>query len=204
MNIKTLVDVVVHTHWDREWYLPRETTLARLQAVMGDVLDQLDSGALPSFLFDGQTVALRDLLTIAPPDMAARLRHHAQAGRLVLGPWYVSADEFLVSGESLLRNLEFGHADAAAFGAVQKLGYLPDTFGHAAQMPQVLAQFGITQNGRRLMIELAAVAKGAEEDALQQIEYSETHLLRNLLKRVIRNTALGVPALWPEAAAASR
>lgn len=145
MNIKTLVDVVVHTHWDREWYLPRETTLARLQAVMGDVLDQLDSGALPSFLFDGQTVALRDLLTIAPPDMAARLRHHAQAGRLVLGPWYVSADEFLVSGESLLRNLEFGHADAAAFGAVQKLGYLPDTFGHAAQMPQVLAQFGITQ-----------------------------------------------------------
>ena len=93
------VDVVVHTHWDREWYLPRETTLARLQAVMSEVLDQLDSGALPSFLFDGQTVALRDLLAVAPPDMAARLRHHASAGRLVLGPWYVSADEFLVSGE---------------------------------------------------------------------------------------------------------
>jgi mannosylglycerate hydrolase len=138
------VDVVVHTHWDREWYLPRETTLARLQAVTAEVLDQLDSGALPSFLFDGQTVALRDLLTVATPDMAARLRQHAQAGRLVLGPWYVSADEFLVSGESLLRNLEFGHADAAEVGQVQKLGYLPDTFGHVAQMPQVLAQFGIS------------------------------------------------------------
>lgn len=144
MSTRTVVDVVVHTHWDREWYLPRETTLARLQAVMGEVLDQLDSGALPSFLFDGQTVALRDLLAVAPPGMAARLRHHASAGRLVLGPWYVSADEFLVSGESLLRNLEFGHADAAIYAPAQRVGYLPDTFGHIAQMPQVLAQFGIT------------------------------------------------------------
>ncbi len=138
------VDVVVHTHWDREWYLPREATLARLQAVMTEVLAQLDSGALPSFLFDGQTVALRDLLAVASPDMAARLQHHASAGRLVLGPWFVSADEFLVSGESLLRNLEFGHADAAVYATAQRVGYLPDTFGHVAQMPQVLAQFGIT------------------------------------------------------------
>ena len=139
------VDVVVHTHWDREWYLPRETTLLRLQAVMTQVLDALDRGALPSFLFDGQTVALEDLLAAAPPELAQRLRRHALAGRLILGPWYVSADEFLVSGESLLRNLAFGLADAAQFGPAQRLGYLPDTFGHVAQMPQVLAQFGIQQ-----------------------------------------------------------
>ncbi len=137
------VDVVVHTHWDREWYLPRETTLLRLQTVMAQVLDALDRGDLPSFLFDGQTVALEDLLATAPPEMAQRLRSHAQAGRLILGPWYVSADEFLVSGESLLRNLAFGLADAAQLGPAQRLGYLPDTFGHVAQMPQVLAQFGI-------------------------------------------------------------
>ncbi|MEI6027978.1 MAG: hypothetical protein WCT47_14950 [Betaproteobacteria bacterium] len=139
------VDVVAHTHWDREWYLPRETTLLRLQAVMAQVLDALDSGALPSFLFDGQTVAVEDLLATAPPEMAQRLRRHAEAGRLILGPWYVSADEFLVSGESLIRNLAFGLADAARLGPAQRLGYLPDTFGHVAQMPQVLAQFGIEQ-----------------------------------------------------------
>jgi len=139
----TEVHVVPHTHWDREWYLPRETTLLRLQAVMAQVLDALDRGDLPSFLFDGQTVALEDLLATAPPELAQRLRGHAQAGRLILGPWYVSADEFLVSGESLLRNLAFGMADATRFGPAQRLGYLPDTFGHVAQMPQILAQFGI-------------------------------------------------------------
>ena len=139
------VDVVAHTHWDREWYLPRETTLLRLQAVMAQVLDALDRGDLPSFLFDGQTVALEDLLATAPPEMAQRLRRHAEAGRLILGPWYVSADEFLVSGESLIRNLAFGLADAARLGPAQRLGYLPDTFGHVAQMPQVLAQFSMEQ-----------------------------------------------------------
>ena len=147
----TAVDVVVHTHWDREWYMSRETTLARLVAVMSEVVAQLDNGTLGTFLFDGQTVAMRDLLSVALPALDTRLRAHAAAGRLVLGPWYVSADEFLVSGESLLRNLAFGIADAAAFGRPGEsatgphIGYLPDTFGHIAQMPQVLAQFGITQ-----------------------------------------------------------
>lgn len=152
-DVRRTVHVVVHTHWDREWYLPRETTLARLEAVMRQVLHALDEGELPGFLFDGQTVALRDLMTFAPPALCRRLEAHARAGRLALGPWYVAADEFLASGESLLRNLEFGHADAAAFGAAQKVGYLPDTFGHAGQMPLMLAQFDIRD---------AVVWRGAE------------------------------------------
>ena len=55
----------------------------------------------------------------------------------------------------------------------------------------------LSDAGRRAMLELAAVSKAAEEDALQQIDYSETHLLKHLLKRVIRNTVRDVPALWP-------
>ena len=54
-GVPTPVDVVVHTHWDREWYMDRETTLARLQAVMDRVADELDAGRLAQFLFDGQT-----------------------------------------------------------------------------------------------------------------------------------------------------
>ncbi len=141
------VDVVVHTHWDREWYLTREATLARCAHVMQQVLAQLENGSLPSFLFDGQTAAFDDLLAVASPQLAQRLLQQAAAGRLVLGPWYVMADGFLVSGESLLRNLEMGLQDAERLApglGAQRVGYLPDSFGHAAQMPQLLAQFGIT------------------------------------------------------------
>ena len=51
-------------------------------------------------------------------------------------------DEFLVSGETIVRNLQMGLARAAAFGGAMDVGYLPDMFGHIAQMPQILAEAG--------------------------------------------------------------
>ena len=47
-------------------------------------------------------------------------------------------DEFLVSGETIVRNLQRGMRRGAAFGGVMDVGYLPDMFGHVAQMPQIL------------------------------------------------------------------
>ncbi|UTA48300.1 hypothetical protein L1F30_01860 [Simiduia sp. 21SJ11W-1] len=137
------VAVVVQTHWDREWYFAHQTFLARLLRVMGQVVDQLDSGDLHSFLFDGQVSAIEDFYQQAEPALAARVRAHVEAGRIVIGPWYIMADEFLCAGESLVRNLELGIARANALGRAQKVGYLPDTFGHISQMPQLLQGFGI-------------------------------------------------------------
>jgi mannosylglycerate hydrolase len=36
-----------------------------------------------------------------------------------------------------------GHRVAAELGGVSKVGWLPDTFGHVAQLPQILNNFGI-------------------------------------------------------------
>nr|WP_010133171.1 glycoside hydrolase family 38 C-terminal domain-containing protein [Microbulbifer agarilyticus] len=137
------VAVVVQTHWDREWYYPHQTFLARLLRVMRQVVEQLDCGELHSFLFDGQVSAIEDFYTHAEPELAERVRAHVQAGRIVIGPWYIMADEFLCAGESLVRNLELGMSRAARHGRCQKVGYLPDTFGHISQMPQILQGFGI-------------------------------------------------------------
>ena len=52
-------------------------------------------------------------------------------------------DEFLVSGETIVRNLELGWARAEALGGAMPVGYLPDMFGHIAQMPQILRRAGI-------------------------------------------------------------
>ena len=54
-------------------------------------------------------------------------------------------DEFLVSGETIARNLEYGQRRAAAFGGAMPVGYLPDMFGHVAQMPQILRLAEIEQ-----------------------------------------------------------
>lgn len=140
---KKICSVVFQTHWDREWYLPFETFRARLIRVMERVVDALEKHELESFLFDGQVVAAEDLLEACEPELAKKLNRLMQEGRLVLGPWYVMADEFLCSGESLIRNLEIGRKLASSLGNYQKVGYLPDTFGHIGQMPQLLSGFDI-------------------------------------------------------------
>ena len=58
-------------------------------------------------------------------------------------------DEFLVGAESIVRNLAEGLRRARRFGRPMRIGYLPDAFGHIAQMPRILRGFGI-DDGRRL------------------------------------------------------
>jgi 3-hydroxy-9,10-secoandrosta-1,3,5(10)-triene-9,17-dione monooxygenase reductase component len=54
----------------------------------------------------------------------------------------------------------------------------------------------LTECGRQTVVELVAVSKVVEEDALAQIDYSEAHMLKHLLKRVIRNAGNEMPGLW--------
>ncbi|HVA76479.1 MAG TPA: glycoside hydrolase family 38 C-terminal domain-containing protein [Candidatus Binataceae bacterium] len=132
---------VVHTHWDREWYQPFQQMRARLVAMADRMIALVESGEIPFFHFDGQTIVLDDYLEVRPA-MASRLRALIRAGKIQVGPWYVLADSFLVSGESLIRNLEIGIETARRFGRPLDVGYLPDQFGHIAQLPQILAGFG--------------------------------------------------------------
>jgi alpha-mannosidase len=136
--------VVPHTHWDREWYLPFEQFRLRLGAVVDGVLDTLERDpSFTSFTLDGQAIVLEDYLDVRPEN-EERLGALLDAGRLEVGPSYVLPDEILVGGESLVRNLLLGRRVCRRFGVEPSgAGYLPDSFGHPAQLPQILAGFGI-------------------------------------------------------------
>jgi 2-O-(6-phospho-alpha-D-mannosyl)-D-glycerate hydrolase len=139
----TRVHVISHTHWDREWYMTFEQYRARLVDLVDGVLERMSRD--PRFTFfhlDGQTVVVQDYLEIRP-EREAEIRARVAEGRLLIGPWYVMPDMFLVSGEALVRNLARGMRLAREFGGVMRVGYMPDPFGHVAQMPQILAGFGL-------------------------------------------------------------
>jgi alpha-mannosidase len=136
------VDIVPHTHWDREWYSPFQTFRLRLVDLLDDLLPRLDADpSYAHFMLDGQMAVIDDYLAVRP-EAETTLRRLATAGRLSVGPWYILMDEFLVSGETTVRNLQLGLDRAARFGGAMDVGYLPDMFGHVAQMPQLLEQFG--------------------------------------------------------------
>ena len=135
---RTRVAIVPHTHWDREWYSPFQTFRLRLVKLLDVLLPLLESDlSYARFLLDGQTAVIDDYLEVRP-EAEATLQRLAAAGRLSIGPWMVLMDEFMVSGETMVRDLQFGIARGSQLGGVMEVGYLPDMFGHVAQMPQML------------------------------------------------------------------
>jgi len=135
--------LIPHTHWDREWYLPRAAFHARLVAMFDVLLERLQAdGGFRSFLLDGQTILVEDYLR-ARPERDSEIKALVKTGRLQVGPWYVLADELIPSGESLIRNLLLGAADAERLGGRLDVLYSPDAFGHPAVVPSLAREFGI-------------------------------------------------------------
>ena len=147
MTERTIVHLVPHTHWDREWYEPFQIFRMRLVALVDQLLERMERDPRLRFTLDGQAATVDDYLEVRP-DAEPLIRRLIAEGRLAIGPWQILLDEFLVSGETIIRNLEFGWARAEALGRAMPVGYLPDMFGHIAQMPQILQRAGIERRGR--------------------------------------------------------
>ncbi|MFV1980144.1 MAG: alpha-mannosidase, partial [Rhodothermia bacterium] len=132
-----------HSHWDREWYLTFDEFRGMLVNMIDDLIEILERDPkYKSFLLDGQTSVLEDYLEVRP-ERREKLMQMIAAKRMFVGPWYVLPDSFLVSGEALIRNLLRGTQTASRAGADRYVGYIPDSFGHTGQLPQIFRGFGI-------------------------------------------------------------
>ncbi|MEI6512993.1 MAG: glycoside hydrolase family 38 C-terminal domain-containing protein [bacterium] len=132
------------THWDREWGSTFQQYRFRLIKLVDKLLKIL--GTDPDYLcfsFDGQAVPIEDYLEIRSNERE-HIAEFIREGRIQIGPWYVSLDEFLCSSESIVHNALIGHHIAEEYGGhAMKAGYVPDTLGHISQLPQILNGFGI-------------------------------------------------------------
>lgn len=141
--MKTTVHIISHSHWDREWYQSFETHRMKLIELVDNILDKAENDPeFGGFFLDGQVIAIDDYLEIRP-EKRAQVEKCIREGKIQTGPWYILQDEFLTSGEACVRNLQVGMQEAEQYGAVGNVGYFPDAFGNAGQMPQVLKQAGM-------------------------------------------------------------
>jgi mannosylglycerate hydrolase len=144
MHNKYKLYVISHTHWDREWYQTFQAYRKRLVYMVDELIEHMEKDKeYLYFHMDGQTIVLEDYLQIRPEN-EERLKKLIKEGRIIIGPWYVMPDEFLVSGESLVRNLQKGFEISRDYGVEpMKNGFVTDIFGHNSQFPQILKGFGI-------------------------------------------------------------
>lgn len=160
--MKKTVHVVPHSHWDREWYFTTSRSKIYLMHNLQNVLDLLEKeNGYDSFTLDGQASLLDDYLKWRPQDKE-RIVKLVKAGRLIIGPWYTQTDQLVISGESIVRNMSYGMRICKEFGDYMNVGYVPDSFGQAASMPQIYKEFGM---------EDTLFWRGVSDDDVEKTEY---------------------------------
>lgn len=134
----------VGTHWDREWYEPFQEYRMWLVELIDELMDLMNREPdFKSFHLDGQAVVLQDYLEIRP-ERRERLLAYLKEGRILAGPWYVLPDEWLISGESFIRNIMTGMRTCRELGVEpMPFAYTPDQFGHVAALPMIMTGFGL-------------------------------------------------------------
>lgn len=189
-NLKIKVYVVPSSHWDREWYLPFRRYQTRLIRLFDKVLKLLKREDYPNFLMDGQWIVLEDYLEIKPFKKQQIIDLIAK-GKLTFGPWYVVPDTFIISGESIIHNLQIGMQFERQYGHQLPIGYTPDSFGLAAQLPQIYSQFGFESamftRGRRV--------KGRETLEITWKSPDGTRI-PTIAGSYLRGFGLAVPDVW--------
>lgn len=147
------------THWDREWYQTFQGFRLQLVEAIDALVELLESDEeFAVFHLDGQTIVLDDYFEVRP-EMKERVVKLIRDGRIVIGPWYCMPDEFLVSGEAIIRNFLKGKEKCDKIGVEPwKVGYVCDIFGHISQFPQILNNIGI---------ESAVLGRGTNEHTTQ-------------------------------------
>ena len=137
------IHVISNTHWDRNWVYPFQETRLLLVEFMDNLLDLLETDEkFHSFLLDSQTIAVEDYLDLRP-EKEDQIKKFVKEGKLIVGPWYDLPEEYIVNGESLVRNLVVGHTQAEKLGKISKIGYTPFSYGQTSQMPQIYQGFDI-------------------------------------------------------------
>lgn len=156
------VHVVPHTHWDREWYFTTSRSKIYLMHDLEKVIDMLEAeNSYDKFVLDGQASLLDDYLKWRPQDKQ-RIKKLVQDNKLIIGPWYTQSDQLVISGESIVRNLLYGMQICENFGKYMNVGYVPDSFGQAANMPQIFNGLGIKD---------AMFWRGVSDDEVKQTEF---------------------------------
>ncbi|MGQ9608220.1 MAG: glycoside hydrolase family 38 C-terminal domain-containing protein [bacterium] len=143
MSNKRKIFLILNFHCTLNSDKPFQKNRIDFVYLIDKIIDTLNNDyKYKSITFNGQSSFLEDYLEIRP-EMERDLKRLISEKRLVVGPWYMLPNEYLISPESIIRNLMLGHITAESFGNVMKVGYSRNSFGLISQLPQILKGFDI-------------------------------------------------------------
>lgn len=139
----TVLHVINHTHWDREWFVPFTFTRSWIPQLIDNLGKVVADNPKYKFLFDAQTMVIEDLEAV-DKDSYKVARELIRNKNLDIGPYYGQLDMRMSGPESLVRNLRVGIDKTKKLGgSTEFTAWGVDIFGHVSQSPQIYNLFGI-------------------------------------------------------------
>lgn len=135
--------IIPTQHWDRVWLQPFEVNRMRHVNMLDHLMEIMENKpGFEHFTLDGEVHLVDDYVEIMPSKKDELIKLISE-GRVIIGPWYNQPNVFMVSGESIIRNLYLGINRGKQYGKVMNICFLPDCFGLNSQLPQIMKGFGM-------------------------------------------------------------
>ena len=140
---KATVNCIGHTHIDVAWLWDLDQTKQKTERSFSTVLKLMEE--YPEYRFFSSQPQLFAFLKERNPELYAKVREKILEGRWeVDGSMWLEADCNLTSGESLVRQIQFGKKFfKEEFNKDCTTVWLPDVFGYSASLPQIMQKSGV-------------------------------------------------------------
>ena len=135
-----------HAHIDMNWMWPYHETVSVTLETFRTVLALMEE--YPGFTFAQSQASTYKIVEEYDPDMLDEIRRRVREGRWeVSASTWVEADKNMPNEESMARHLLYTKDYLSKLldidPATLNLDFEPDTFGHSANVPEILSQGGV-------------------------------------------------------------
>ncbi len=132
------ITAIGHCHIDTAWLWTYSETRRKVARSWATQMTLMES--FPNYKFTASQAQQFEWLKQNYPECFKEIQAYAKRGNfLPTGGTWVEMDCNIPSGESLIRQFTYGQRFfAREFGARSTEFWLPDTFGYAAQLPQIM------------------------------------------------------------------
>ena len=137
------VHMVGHGHIDPTWLWRWTEGYEEVRATFRSVLERMKE--TPAFKFTASSACFYQWIQWCEPAIFEEIRERVKEGRWeIAGGFWVEPDCNIPCGESFVRHgLYSQRFFERAFGVRAKVGFNPDSFGHAGSLPQILKKLDI-------------------------------------------------------------
>ncbi|NLN93612.1 MAG: alpha-mannosidase [Candidatus Hydrogenedens sp.] len=135
--------MIGHGHIDPVWLWRWTEGYAEVRSTFASALDRMNE--TPDFIFTASSACFYQWVKESDPSLFAQIKKRVAEGRWeITGGFWVEPDCNIPCGESFVRQgLYSQRFFEKEFGKRVRVGFNPDSFGHAGSLPQILKKLGM-------------------------------------------------------------